>query len=53
MAHLVHESESLGVSTELPRLIKALTDHALADGHGASSYAAMVEQFRKPAGVRG
>jgi 3-hydroxyisobutyrate dehydrogenase-like beta-hydroxyacid dehydrogenase len=52
MAHLVHESESLGVNAELPRLIKTLTDRALADGHGANSYAAMIEQFRKPSGVR-
>jgi 3-hydroxyisobutyrate dehydrogenase-like beta-hydroxyacid dehydrogenase len=52
MAHLVDESETLGVNAELPRLIKALTDRALADGHGGNSYAAMIEQFRKPAGVR-
>jgi 3-hydroxyisobutyrate dehydrogenase-like beta-hydroxyacid dehydrogenase len=51
MTHLVHESESVGVNADLPRLIKALTDRALADGHGAHSYAAMIEQFRKPAGV--
>jgi hypothetical protein len=52
MAHLVDDSETLGVNAELPRLIKALTDRALADGHGGNSYAAMIEQFRKPAGVR-
>ena len=52
MAHLVHESESLGVNAELPRFIKALADQALADGRGGDSYAAMIEQFRKPEGVR-
>lgn len=52
MAHLVHESEALGVNAELPKLIKALTDRAMADGHGANSYAAMIAQFRKPSGAR-
>ncbi|MFG1962007.1 NAD(P)-dependent oxidoreductase [Nonomuraea sp. NPDC049028] len=46
MEHLIHESESLGVNAELPRFIKALTDRAVADGHGGSGYAAMIEQFR-------
>lgn len=48
MEHLIHESESLGVNSELPRFIKALTNRAVADGHADSSYAAMIEQFRKP-----
>ncbi|MFI0486864.1 NAD(P)-dependent oxidoreductase [Actinomadura sp. 9N215] len=52
MEHLVHESESLGVNAELPRLIKALTDRAVAGGHGGDGYAAMIEQFRKPSGTR-
>ena len=51
MGHLVEESEALGVATELPRLIKALTDRAVADGHGGDSYAAMIEYFRKPSGA--
>ncbi|MEV1239177.1 NAD(P)-dependent oxidoreductase [Nonomuraea sp. NPDC050022] len=46
MEHLIHESESLGVNAELPRFIKVLTDRAVADGHGGSGYAAMIEQFR-------
>lgn len=50
MAHLIHESESLGVNAELPRFLKALTDQAVADGHGGNSYAAMIQQFRKPSG---
>ncbi|AVT30573.1 6-phosphogluconate dehydrogenase [Plantactinospora sp. BC1] len=52
MEHLVHESESLGVNADVPRLVKALADRAVADGHGGSDYAAMVEQFRKPSEVR-
>jgi 3-hydroxyisobutyrate dehydrogenase-like beta-hydroxyacid dehydrogenase len=47
MRHLVHESESLGINAELPRLVKALTDRAVAEGHGGDSYAAMIEQFRR------
>ncbi|WUH99177.1 NAD(P)-binding domain-containing protein [Spirillospora sp. NBC_00431] len=52
MEHLLHESEALGVNTELPRLIKALTDRAVAGGRGGDGYAAMIEQFRKPAEAR-
>jgi 3-hydroxyisobutyrate dehydrogenase-like beta-hydroxyacid dehydrogenase len=48
MEHLIHESESLGVSAELPKFIKALTDRAVADGHADKSYAAVIDQFRKP-----
>ncbi|MGA5143079.1 NAD(P)-dependent oxidoreductase [Streptomyces azureus] len=49
MAHVVEESESLGVNAELPRLVKALAERAAAAGHGASGYAALVEQFRRRA----
>ncbi|MEV1172494.1 NAD(P)-binding domain-containing protein [Nonomuraea sp. NPDC049784] len=52
MEHLIHESESLGVNAELPRFIKALTDRAVADGHGGDGYAAMIGQFREPSGSR-
>ncbi|MDQ0746038.1 3-hydroxyisobutyrate dehydrogenase-like beta-hydroxyacid dehydrogenase [Streptomyces africanus] len=48
MAHVVEESESLGVNTQLPRLVKALAERAVTAGHGASGYAALVEQFRTP-----
>ena len=48
MEYLIHESESTGVSAELPRFVKALTDRAVAKGYGDDSYAAMIEQFRKP-----
>ncbi|MEU3984579.1 NAD(P)-binding domain-containing protein [Streptomyces sp. NPDC026672] len=49
MIHLIHESESTGVSAELPSFVKALTDRAIAAGQGGLSYAAMIEQFRKSA----
>ncbi len=48
MAHVVEESESLGVNTELPRLVKALAERAANAGHGGSGYVALMEQFRKP-----
>lgn len=48
MAHLVHESETLGVNAELPRFSKTLADRSVADGHGGDGYAAMIQQFRKP-----
>ncbi|KOX33670.1 MULTISPECIES: NAD(P)-dependent oxidoreductase [unclassified Streptomyces] len=49
LGHLAEESEKLGVNAELPRFFKALTDRAATDGHADSSYAALIEQFRKPA----
>ncbi len=52
MRHLVEESESLGVNAELPRLLTALAERAVAGGHGGSAYPALVEQFRAPAAVR-
>ena len=45
--HLIEESEQLGINAEVPRLFKALADRAVTDGHADSSYAAMIEQFRK------
>jgi 3-hydroxyisobutyrate dehydrogenase-like beta-hydroxyacid dehydrogenase len=48
MAHVVEESESLGVNAQLPRLVKALAERAVTAGHGGGGYAALVEQFRKP-----
>ncbi|MFF3485679.1 NAD(P)-dependent oxidoreductase [Streptomyces sp. NPDC002701] len=48
MAHVVEESESLGVNAELPKLVRALAERAAAAGHGADGYAALVEQFRTP-----
>ena len=48
MDHLLHESEALGVNSELPRLAKRIADRAVAEGHGGRSYAALVAQFRVP-----
>ncbi|MDL5199296.1 NAD(P)-binding domain-containing protein [Streptomyces sp. ALI-76-A] len=50
MENVIHESEFLGVDAELPRFVKALADRAVADGHGGSGYAALIEQFREPSG---
>ncbi|WP_380283954.1 NAD(P)-dependent oxidoreductase [Kitasatospora purpeofusca] len=49
MDHLAEESAALGVSTELPDLVRALAGRALAAGRGGESYAALIEQFRRPA----
>jgi hypothetical protein len=49
MEHLIQESESLGINAELPRFVKTLSDRAVAGGRGGDGYAAMIEQFRKPA----
>jgi 3-hydroxyisobutyrate dehydrogenase-like beta-hydroxyacid dehydrogenase len=53
MDHLIHEAEVLGVDADLPRFVKSLADRAVAAGQGGSSYAAMVEQFRKPSAASG
>ncbi|MGW3351661.1 NAD(P)-dependent oxidoreductase [Nonomuraea rubra] len=45
MAHLVEESEAAGVNAELPRLIKALADRAIAAGHGGEQYPVLIEEF--------
>ncbi|MFE5292462.1 NAD(P)-dependent oxidoreductase [Isoptericola sp. NPDC056618] len=49
MAHLVEESEALGVSTELPRLLKAVADRGVAAGHGHEQYPVLIEEFGRPA----
>jgi 3-hydroxyisobutyrate dehydrogenase-like beta-hydroxyacid dehydrogenase len=49
MAHLLDESASLGISTELPAFVQRLAERAVAEGRGGDSYAAMIDQFRKPA----
>ncbi|WP_327086700.1 NAD(P)-binding domain-containing protein [Nonomuraea sp. NBC_01738] len=48
MAHLIEESEALGVNAELPRLIKTMADRAIAAGHGAEQYPVLIEEFTKP-----
>ncbi|MFF5366400.1 NAD(P)-dependent oxidoreductase [Streptomyces sp. NPDC013187] len=51
MAHLIDESEAVGVNAELPKLIKAMADRAIAAGHGQEQYPVLIEEFGKP-GVR-
>ncbi|MGW0484569.1 NAD(P)-dependent oxidoreductase [Nonomuraea sp. NPDC003214] len=48
MAHLVEESEAVGVNAELPKLIKALADRAIAAGRGGEQYPVLIEEFVKP-----
>lgn len=52
MDHLVEESASLGVNLELPELVRTMADRAVAEGRGGDSYAAMIDQFRRPAATR-
>ncbi|MFD9405722.1 NAD(P)-dependent oxidoreductase [Streptomyces sp. NPDC059989] len=49
MAHLIEESEAVGVNAELPRLFKAMADRAIAAGHGGEQYPVLIEEFGKPA----
>ncbi|MFI9205510.1 NAD(P)-dependent oxidoreductase [Streptomyces sp. NPDC053048] len=47
---LVHASELRGADTGMPKLFRALTEQAIAAGHGGDSYARLVEFVRrKPA----
>lgn len=48
MGHLIEESEAVGVNAELPRLIKAMADRAVAAGHGKEQYPVLIEEFGKP-----
>ncbi|MFH9725198.1 NAD(P)-dependent oxidoreductase [Streptomyces sp. NPDC017254] len=48
MAHLIEESEALGVNAELPKLFKAMADRAIAAGHGGEQYPVLIEEFGKP-----
>lgn len=49
MAHLVQECEAVAVNAELPRLIKAMADRAIAAGHGAEQYPVLIEEFGRVA----
>ncbi|GGV24982.1 3-hydroxyisobutyrate dehydrogenase [Streptomyces longisporoflavus] len=51
MAHLIEESEAVGVNAELPKLIKAMADRAVAAGHGGEQYPVLIEEFAKPHGA--
>ncbi|WP_328778246.1 NAD(P)-binding domain-containing protein [Streptomyces canus] len=48
MTHLIEESEAVGVNAELPKLIKAMADRAIAAGHGGEQYPVLIEEFGKP-----
>ncbi|MFF9403417.1 NAD(P)-dependent oxidoreductase [Streptomyces sp. NPDC014744] len=48
MRHLLHESRAADINTELPELLAALAERAVANGHGNNSYAAITEQLRHP-----
>ncbi|MGJ6965947.1 NAD(P)-dependent oxidoreductase [Streptosporangium sp. G11] len=48
MAHLIEESEAVGVNAELPKLIKAMADRSIAAGHGGEQYSVLIEEFGKP-----
>lgn len=52
MEQLRDEAEALGVNAELPALFLEFGRRAVADGHVEHSYAAMIEQFRKPSAAR-
>ncbi|MBB5857192.1 NAD(P)-dependent oxidoreductase [Amycolatopsis umgeniensis] len=47
MAHLVEESEALGVDAGLPKLIKAMADRAIAAGHGGEQYPVLIREFER------
>ncbi|MFF3815892.1 NAD(P)-dependent oxidoreductase [Streptomyces bluensis] len=48
MAHLIEESEAVGVNAELPKLIKAMADRSIAAGHGGEQYPVLIEEFGTP-----
>ncbi|GGS68700.1 3-hydroxyisobutyrate dehydrogenase [Planobispora rosea] len=48
MEHLIEESEAVGVNAELPRLIKAMADRAIAAGHGGEQYPVLIGEFGRP-----
>ncbi|MBR8639962.1 NAD(P)-dependent oxidoreductase [Streptomyces tuirus] len=48
MAHLIEESEAVGVNAELPKLIKAMADRSIAAGHGGEQYPVLIDEFGKP-----
>ncbi len=46
MAHLIEESEAAGINTELPKLIKAMADRAMAADHEGEQYPVLIGEFR-------
>ncbi|KUJ41342.1 6-phosphogluconate dehydrogenase [Streptomyces albus subsp. albus] len=50
--HLVHAAGARGVDNALPELLRSLMERAKAAGHGADSFASVIEVLRSPAGTR-
>lgn len=48
--HLIHAAESRGIDNSLPELLKSAMSQAKSAGHGADSYASVIEVLRNPAG---
>ncbi|MEV8344678.1 NAD(P)-dependent oxidoreductase [Streptomyces niveus] len=48
--HLIHAAESRGIDNSLPELLKSAMSRAKSAGHGADSYASVIEVLRNPAG---
>ncbi|WP_307852948.1 NAD(P)-binding domain-containing protein [Kitasatospora sp. RG8] len=47
MKHLLHAARARGVDTALPELLARQTEQAIEAGHGADSYARLIEGIRK------
>ncbi|MDA0565512.1 NAD(P)-binding domain-containing protein [Streptomonospora sp. S1-112] len=50
--HLIHAAEARGIDNGLPELLKGLMERAAAAGHGADSFAGVVEVLRQPVEAR-
>jgi 3-hydroxyisobutyrate dehydrogenase-like beta-hydroxyacid dehydrogenase len=48
MAHLLAESEALGLRTDVPALLCSLADRAIAAGRGSDGYTALIEEIYAP-----
>ncbi|MBC6466428.1 NAD(P)-dependent oxidoreductase [Actinomadura alba] len=48
MDHLINASRAQGIGVDLPNFLKALTERAIAAGHGSDSFASVIEAIRTP-----
>lgn len=46
--HVLRTSEAAGIGVDVPRFLKAITERAIAAGHGGESYMSMIEFHREP-----
>lgn len=46
IGHLLHAAADRGVNNELPELLKGMMERAAAKGHGADSYASLIEVLK-------